>query len=239
MAGLNAAVRASGRTPDRMLTRGEAYVGVLVDDLVLHGVSEPYRMLTARAEHRLVLRADNAGLRLTEKGIAWGCVGAERAGRHRAFAASLSDALARARADGATPAALSAQGIAVNQDGRRRSVLEVLALPGVEPQAVDTAFPWLRDLSPALRPLLEAEALYAPYLRRQEAEMRSLEREERTPIPSGMDFSAVPGLSAEMRQRLSAARPATLGSAGRLPGITPAALAALAVALRRDGARFT
>ncbi len=239
MAGLNAALRASGGAPDRVLTRGEAYVGVLVDDLVLHGVSEPYRMLTARAEHRLVLRADNAGLRLTEKGIAWGCVGADRAARHRAFAAALADALGRARADGATPATLAGQGIAVNQDGRRRSVLEVLALPGVEPPAVDAAFPWLRDLSPALRSQLEAEALYAPYLRRQEAEMRLLEREERTPIPAGLDFAAVPGLSAEMRQRLSAARPATLGSAGRLPGITPAALAALAVALRREGARFT
>ena len=239
MAGLNAAVRASGGAPDRVLTRGEAYVGVLVDDLVLHGVSEPYRMLTARAEYRLVLRADNAGLRLTDKGIGWGCVGPDRAARHRAFAAVLTDALARARADGATPAALAGQGIAVNQDGRRRSVLEVLSLPGVEPHAVDAAFPWLRDLSPALRAQLEAEALYAPYLRRQEAEMRLLEREERTPIPAGLDFAAVPGLSAEMRQRLSAARPATLGSAGRLPGITPAALAALAVALRRDGARFT
>ncbi|MBP0466741.1 tRNA uridine-5-carboxymethylaminomethyl(34) synthesis enzyme MnmG [Roseomonas sp. PWR1] len=239
MAGLNAASRASGTAPDKVLTRGEAYVGVLVDDLVLHGVSEPYRMLTARAEHRLVLRADNAGLRLTEKGIGWGCVGPERAARHRAFATALSDALARARADGATPAALAAQGIAVNQDGRRRSVLEVLALPGIAAAAAEGAFPWLRDVSPSVRAQLEAEALYAPYLRRQDAEMRLLEREERTPIPAALDFAAVPGLSAEMRQRLAAARPATLGSAGRLPGITPAALAALAVALRREGARFT
>lgn len=235
MAGLNAALRASGGVPDRVLTRGEAYTGVLVDDLTLHGVSEPYRMLTARAEHRLVLRADNAGLRLTEKGIAWGCVGPERAARHRAFAAALADALARARADGATPAALAAAGITVNQDGKRRSVLEVLALPDAAPEAVEGVFPWLRDLSPALRTQLEAEALYAPYLRRQEAEMRLLAREERTRIPDSLDFAAVPGLSAEMRQRLAAARPATLGSAGRLPGITPAAIAALAVALRREG----
>jgi tRNA uridine 5-carboxymethylaminomethyl modification enzyme len=239
MAGLNAAARAAGAQPDRMLTRAEAYVGVLVDDLVLHGVSEPYRMLTARAEHRLALRADNAGLRLTEKGIAWGCVGADRAARHRAFAAALTDALARARADGATSGALAAAGIAVNQDGRRRSVLEVLALPGTGAALVEAAFPWLRDLPPALRTQLEAEALYAPYLRRQEAEMRLLEREERATIPNDLDFAAVPGLSTEMRQRLAAARPATLGSAGRLPGITPAAIAALAVALRRDAARFT
>ena len=239
MAGLNAAARAAGGVPDRVLTRGEAYIGVLVDDLVLHGVSEPYRMLTARAEHRLALRADNAGLRLTEAGMGWGCVGPERAARHRAFAAAAADALARARSDGATPAALAAGGIAVNQDGKRRSVLEVLALPGIDTALIDGAFPWLRDLSPALRAQLEAEALYAPYLRRQEAEMRLLEREERTRIPEGLDFTAIPGLSSEMRQRLTAARPATLGSAGRLPGVTPAAIAALAVALRREGARFT
>jgi len=239
MAGLNAAARASGEMADRVLTRGEAYVGVLVDDLVLQGVSEPYRMLTARAEHRLVLRADNAGLRLTETGIAWGCVGPARAVRHRAFAAAVTDAIARARTDTATPSALAAGGIAMNQDGKRRSVLEVLALPGIDPALVDAAFPWLRDLTPALRSQLEAEALYAPYLRRQEAEMRLLEREERLRIPEGLDFAIVPGLSSEMRQRLSAARPATLGSAGRLPGITPAAIAALAVALRREGARFT
>ncbi|GGJ25780.1 tRNA uridine-5-carboxymethylaminomethyl(34) synthesis enzyme MnmG [Neoroseomonas lacus] len=239
MAGLNAAARASGGTANRVLTRGEAYVGVLVDDLVLQGVSEPYRMLTARAEHRLVLRADNAGLRLTETGIAWGCVGPERAARHQAFAAAVTDALARARSDSATPAALATGGIAMNQDGKRRSVLEVLALPGIDPALVDAAFPWLRDLAPALRSQLEAEALYAPYLRRQEAEMRLLEREERMHIPDNLDFTVVPGLSSEMRQRLSAARPATLGSAGRLPGITPAAIAALAVALRREGARST
>ncbi len=239
LAGVNAAQRAAGGAPDRVLTRAEAYAGVLVDDLVLQGVSEPYRMLTARAEHRLVLRADNAGLRLTETGIAWGCVGPERAARHRAFAAALQDALARARADGATPAALAACGIAVNQDGKRRSVLEVLALPGVDAALVDRSFPWLRDLSPALRAQLEAEALYAPYLRRQEAEMRLLEREERTAIPPALDFGSVPGLSAEMRQRLAAAQPATLGSAGRLPGVTPAAIAALAVALRREAVRST
>lgn len=239
MAGINAARRASGGIPDASFTRSEAYIGVLVDDLTLQGVSEPYRMLTARAEHRLSLRADNAGLRLTERGIAWGCVGADRAARHRAFAATVHDALARAIADGATPAALSSLGIAVNQDGRRRSVLEVLALPGVEMGKVEAAFPWLREVPPAIRIQLEAEALYAPYLRRQEAERRLLEREEKAAIAASLDFDAVDGLSAEMRQRLKAARPATLGAAGRVQGVTPAALAALAVHLRRDAQRFT
>jgi len=239
MAGINAARRASGAAPEAVFTRGEAYIGVLVDDLTLQGVSEPYRMLTARAEHRLSLRADNAGLRLTERGIAWGCVGADRAGRHRAFANAVTDALARATADGATPSALSGFGITVNQDGRRRSVLEVLALPGVATERVEAAFPWLRDVAPAIRTQLEAEALYAPYLRRQEAERRLLEREEKAAIAETLDFDAVDGLSVEMRQRLKAARPATLGAAGRIQGVTPAALAALAVHLRRDVQRFT
>ena len=239
MAGINAACRASGASPDATFTRSEAYIGVLVDDLTLQGVSEPYRMLTARAEHRLSLRADNAGLRLTERGIAWGCVGPERAGRHRAFAVAVSAALARAAADGASPAALSGLGFAINQDGRRRSVLEVLALPGVETGLVEAAFPWLRELTPSIRAQLEAEALYAPYLRRQEAERRLLEREERAAIAATLDFDAVDGLSAEMRQRLKAARPSTLGAAGRVQGVTPAALAALAVHLRRDAQRFT
>jgi tRNA uridine 5-carboxymethylaminomethyl modification enzyme len=239
MAGINAARRASGAVPDATLMRSEAYIGVLVDDLTLQGVSEPYRMLTARAEHRLSLRADNAGLRLTERGIAWGCVGPERAARHRAFAAAVSAALARAAMDGASPAALSGFGITVNQDGRRRSVLEVLALPSVGMEKIEAAFAWLRDLGTPIRTQLEAEALYAPYLRRQEAERRLLEREEKATIAATLDFEAVDGLSAEMRQRLKAARPSTLGAAGRVQGVTPAALAALAVHLRRDAQRFT
>jgi tRNA uridine 5-carboxymethylaminomethyl modification enzyme len=239
MAGINAARRASGADPDATLTRSEAYIGVLVDDLTLQGVSEPYRMLTARAEHRLSLRADNAGLRLTERGIAWGCVGSERAARHRAFATAVSAALARAATDGASPAALSGLGITVNQDGRRRSVLEVLALPSVAMEKIETVFPWLRDLGAPICTQLEAEALYAPYLRRQEAERRLLEREEKANIATTLDFDAVDGLSAEMRQRLKAARPSTLGAAGRVQGVTPAALAALAVHLRRDAQRFT
>jgi len=236
MAGLNAAIHAGGGMPDRVLGRADAYIGVLIDDLVLHGVSEPYRMLTARAEHRLSLRADNAGLRLTERGMAWGCVGAERAQRHRAFAIAVADAMARARAEDATPAAAAAAGLPIRQDGRRRTVLEILALPEISIAAAAALFPWLRDLPSDVAVQLEAEALYAPYLRRQDAERRLIEREERLVIPQGLDFSAVPGLSREMQQRLAGTRPATLGSAGRVPGITPAAIAALAMHLRRSAA---
>jgi tRNA uridine 5-carboxymethylaminomethyl modification enzyme len=239
MAGLNAVCRAAGTTPDRVLTRGEAYAGVLVDDLVLQGVTEPYRMLTARSEFRLALRADNAGLRLTEQGIAWGCVGAERARAHRAFAATLQDALARARSEGGSPAWYATGGVPLNQDGRWRSAFESLALPAMTAAAAATLFPWLHDLPPRVRAELETQALYAPYLERQSAQLRVLEREERLRIPATTEFATIPGLSTEMRQRLAAAQPASLGSAGRIPGITPAALAALAVHLRRGEVRFT
>jgi len=233
MAGLNAALRASGTAPDRVLGRAEAYIGVLVDDLVLHGVSEPYRMLTARAEHRLSLRADNAGLRLTDRGLAWGCVDTARAKRHAAFAAAVADALARAGQEDATPAAIIAAGLPIRQDGRRRNALELLALPDITIPAAASVFPWLADLAPDVAAQVEAEALYAPYLRRHEAERRLIAREEQLSIPDALDFGAIPGLSREMQQRLAGARPATLGSAGRVPGVTPAAIAALAMHLRR------
>jgi tRNA uridine 5-carboxymethylaminomethyl modification enzyme len=233
MAGLNAALRASGTAPDRVLGRSEAYIGVLVDDLVLHGVSEPYRMLTARAEHRLSLRADNAGLRLTDRGLAWGCVGPARAKRHAAFAAAVTEALARAGQEDATPAAIIAAGLPIRQDGRRRNALELLALPDITIPAAAAIFPWLADLAPDVAAQVEAEALYAPYLRRHEAERRLIAREEQLSIPDALDFGAIPGLSREMQQRLAGARPATLGSAGRVPGVTPAAIAALAMHLRR------
>jgi tRNA uridine 5-carboxymethylaminomethyl modification enzyme len=237
MAGLNAARRAGGAEPDRVLARADAYIGVLIDDLVLHGVSEPYRMLTARAEHRLSLRADNAGLRLTDRGIGWGCVGRERAQRHAAFAQAVADACERARREDATPGELAAAGLPAPADGRRRTVLEVLGMLEMTAAAAGRVFPWLLDLPAPVLSQLEAESLYAPYLRRQEAERRLIEREDRLAIPDGIDFGSIPGLSREMQQRLAAARPTTLGSATRIAGITPAAVAALAVHLRRDTAR--
>ncbi|MDB5412704.1 MAG: tRNA uridine-5-carboxymethylaminomethyl(34) synthesis enzyme MnmG [Rubritepida sp.] len=238
LAGVNAAHAASGAL-GVTLNRAEAYLGVMVDDLTLHGVTEPYRMLTARSEFRLSLRVDNAGMRLTEKGIAWGCVGPERASAHRRLAAAVANALARARADGATPPAYAAAGASLNQDGRWRSAMDTLALPAMSSQAAETLFPWLRELAPRVRTYLEAEALYGPYLIRQQAERGMLEREEALAIPAEIDFAEIAGLSNEMRARLGRARPATLGGAGRLPGITPAALAALAIHLRRDVSRET
>ena len=239
LAGVNAAHLAGGGKAAAKLNRAEAYLGVMVDDLTLQGVSEPYRMLTARSEYRLSLRADNAGMRLTEKGIAWGCVGTVRAAMHREFATAVGDAMARARAEGATPAAYAAAGVAVNQDGRWRSVMDTLALPAMSATAAEGLFPWLCDLQPRIRQYLEAEALYGPYLIRQEGERALLDREEALAIPAAIDFAEIAGLSNEMRDRLARARPATLGGAGRLPGITPAAIAALAVHLRRSVSRET
>jgi tRNA uridine 5-carboxymethylaminomethyl modification enzyme len=233
MAGLNAAARASGRLPDRVLSRAEAYIGVLIDDLVLQGVSEPYRMLTARAEHRLSLRSDNAGLRLTARGIEWGCVNKERADRHTRFVSAVSRALARAASETASAGAIARAGLAVRQDGRNRSVLELLALPGMTASTASLLFPWLSELPADVATQIEAEALYAPHLRRQDAERRTLAREDSLAVPDNLDFTCVPGLSSEMQQRLNRARPTNLGSAGRVPGITPAAIAALAVHLRR------
>ncbi len=239
LAGVNAAQVAGSGKASASLNRAEAYLGVMVDDLTLQGVSEPYRMLTARSEFRLSLRADNAGMRLTETGLRWGCVGQIRAARHQAFVRDVGDAIARARTDGATPAVYAAAGIPVNQDGRWRSAFEALALPAMTPQGARGLFPWLNDLSPRVHDYLMAEALYEPYLRRQDAERRLVEREEEQRIPSDIDFAGVAGLSREMQDRLRRASPATLGGAGRLPGVTPAAIAALAIHLRRNVSRET
>ena len=232
LAGVNAAHLAGGATESVTLDRSEAYIGVLVDDLTLRGVTEPYRMFTSRSEFRLTLRADNADLRLTRRGVAWGCVGSERARSFAAHEAGVAAGLARAEAEGGKPAALAKQGVTVRADGTWRSVLDLLAIgaPGVA-----DAFPWLRDLPPRVRAHIDAEALYRGYLPRQSAEIRTFRRTETVSL-DGLDYAGIPGLSAELRQRLLATRPASLGAAARLEGMTPAALALLMAQLRRAAA---
>ena len=231
MAGLNAARLAGGSAPV-MLDRSEAYIGVLLDDLTTQGVSEPYRMFTSRAEFRLTLRADNADLRLTACGIEWGCVGGVRTLAFDRYHASVATALDRARTEGANPTVLAKAGIAIRADGKWRSVLELLGHAAVDPEAMMTAFPWLQQVPPRALALVQTEARYAGYLHRQNADIRSFQREEGVSLEN-IDFSEIGGLSTELRSKLTLHTPASLGAASRIQGMTPAALGAIAAHLRK------
>ena len=232
MAGLNAARVARGDAPV-VIGRHEGYIGVMVDDLVSKGVTEPYRMFTSRAEYRLSLRADNADERLTPLGIERGCVGPERAKLFHVKQVRTERTLAWARATSLTPPAAARHGISVNQDGRARTVLDLLALPNVTFDTLTEVWPQIADMPRPLRERLEADALYAGYLDRQAQEIADLIRHEELTIPTDLDFRSLPGLSNEVAEKLSHARPETLGQAGRIEGVTPSALGILLLALRR------
>eukprot|EP01037_Dinobryon_pediforme_P012789 gene12788-12887_t len=227
VAGLNAA-RLAGSADAVTFDRAEAYIGVLIDDLVTQGVSEPYRMFTSRAEYRLSLRADNADLRLTSRGVLLGCVGGHRGRVFGDYRREVNSATEQARLDRLSSSELRQLGVSGKQDGVPRTVFELLGNAAVGGGELAGLRPWLKRLSPRVLDTLVNTALYSGYLPRQEAEIRGFRREEAIALPDAVDFELVGGLSAELREKLVAARPASIGAASRIQGMTPAALATLA-----------
>jgi tRNA uridine 5-carboxymethylaminomethyl modification enzyme len=237
VAGLNAALAAGGADPI-VFDRADGYLGVMIDDLVTRGITEPYRMFTSRAEYRLTLRADNADQRLTDKGIALGCVGQARTERHRDKMAALAAAKALAKSLTMTPNEAARHGLALNRDGHRRSAFELLAYPEIEWDVLHGIWPELSAIDPSIAVHLQIDAKYDVYLKRQTADVDAFRRDEGL-VLTDIDYADVPGLSNEARSKLEAAQPRTVGQAGRLDGLTPAALGILAAYLRREARRKT
>jgi len=235
IAGLNAA-RACGGQEALILDRADAYIGVMIDDLVTLGTSEPYRMFTSRAEYRLLLRADNADQRLTPKGIAAGCVGSIRAEAFAARFAALEQGRALLKGLSASPTQLARAGLEINQDGVIRSAWDLLAYPTLDLARLTQVWPELSSLDPALAEVLESEGTYAGYVERQEADIRAYRREEAMELPADLDYDAIGSLSTEVRTKLKAARPASLAAAARISGVTPAAVTALLGHVKRQAA---
>jgi tRNA uridine 5-carboxymethylaminomethyl modification enzyme len=235
VAGLNAALVAGGGEPI-VFDRADGYLGVMIDDLVTRGVTEPYRMFTSRAEYRLTLRADNADQRLTDKGLALGCVGSARAARHQAKMAALEAAKELSKSLAITPNEAAKHGLSLNRDGNRRSAYELLAYPDIDWPRVSAIWPELSAIDLGVATHVEIDAKYDVYLKRQVADVEAFRRDEGL-VLGDIDYQVVPGLSNEARNRLEAARPRTVGQAGRLDGLTPAAIGILAAYLRREARR--
>ncbi|MBV9261496.1 MAG: tRNA uridine-5-carboxymethylaminomethyl(34) synthesis enzyme MnmG [Pseudolabrys sp.] len=237
VAGLNAAARAGNSAPI-ILDRADAYIGVMVDDLVTRGVSEPYRMFTSRAEYRLALRADNADQRLTGKGIAIGCIGNARRAFHVKKMSALDDASAFAKSVSLTPKEAERHGIAINNDGRRRSAYELLSYADIDVAALAKIWPRFGELAAPIAQQIEIDAKYEVYLSRQAADIEAYRRDESVALPDDFDYAGLPGLSNEARQKLSTHRPRTIGQAGRIDGVTPAALTLLVAHMRRGNRKL-
>jgi len=232
MAGFNAALAASGSKPF-ILDRSQAYIGVMIDDLITKGVTEPYRMFTSRAEYRLLLRADNADQRLTALGEGIGAISSKRS---KAFAnkmETLKKAKTHAETLSKTPNELKKQGLTINQDGVKRNVLDLLAYPNIGLEDLISVWPELEALPHFAREYLETEALYAGYIERQARDIAAFRRDEGLRIPDGFNYGAVGGLSNEVRSKLESVRPATLGQAARIEGVTPGALTAVLAFVRK------
>jgi tRNA uridine 5-carboxymethylaminomethyl modification enzyme len=236
VAGLNAAACAAS-APPILFDRAEGYLGVMIDDLVTRGVSEPYRMFTSRAEYRLTLRADNADQRLTGRGIALGCVGRLRADHYRAKATALDAARMMARALTLTPNEAARSGLALRKDGQRRSAFELLSYPQIGIGDLARIWPAFGELDVKVATQLEIDAKYHVYLSRQAADVESYRRDESLVLNEDLDYASLPGLSNEVRQKLQLHRPRTIGQAGRIDGVTPAALTLLVAHMRRPNGK--
>jgi len=226
MAGLNAARAASG-TESLILDRADAYIGVMIDDLITKGTNEPYRMFTSRAEYRLRLRADNADQRLTSIGLTAGCVSSERERIWRAKEAALGAARALVASAKASPNELAKHGIDVSLNGVSRTAFDLLAMPDVSVDRLAGIWPTLAGMASEISEQLEIDALYAGYLVRQEADVSAYRRDEALPLPESLDYQAIGGLSTEVCEKLRVSQPATLGAASRISGVTPAAIVAI------------
>jgi tRNA uridine 5-carboxymethylaminomethyl modification enzyme len=232
LAGLNAAALAGGGG-GITFDRAEAYLGVMIDDLVTRGVSEPYRMFTSRAEYRLALRADNADQRLTGNGMAIGCVGAERARFHAEKTAALTAARDFATSVSLTPKEAERHGVVLNKDGQRRTAFELLSYPNIAIADLAKIWPQFAALEPKIAEQIEIDAKYAVYLSRQAADIAAYRRDESFALPDDFNYAGLPGLSNEVKQKLIAHKPRTIGHAGKIDGVTPAALTLLAAHVRR------
>ena len=235
IAGLNAALGLGGAPPFK-LDRSEAYIGVLIDDLITRGTNEPYRMFTSRAEYRLTLRADNADQRLTPHGIALGCVSGARAARFATKLVALEQGRRHMEERRMTPSELVRQGFVVNLDGIARSAADLLRLEGANRGRIEAIWPELAAIPPEVFEQIEIDARYAGYLDRQEADIRAFRRDEALTLPADLDYAGIGSLSNEIRSKLDTVRPGTLGAAARIPGVTPAALVALLRHVRRADA---
>jgi tRNA uridine 5-carboxymethylaminomethyl modification enzyme len=232
LAGLNAAALAGGGDAI-VFDRAQAYIGVMVDDLVTRGITEPYRMFTSRAEYRLQLRADNADQRLTAKGMSIGCIGAERSRFHTGKSAALDEARAFAKSVSLTPKEAAKQGLSLNQDGQRRTAFDLLSYPSIAIADLARIWPRFGELAPKIAEQIEIDAKYQVYLSRQAADVAAYRRDESFALPDDLDYDALPGLSNEVRQKLISQKPRTIGHAGKIDGVTPAALTLLVAHVKR------
>lgn len=235
VAGINAALKARGADETFILDRSDAYIGVMIDDLVTLGTSEPYRMFTSRAEYRLSLRADNADLRLTPLGEKLGCICPERKIAFNQKLKCLDEAKTLLNSHSLSPNEAAKHGFSISQDGVRRNGMDLLRYQGISFSDLKKLWPALNEINADIITQLEIEALYSSYLDRQQADILAFKKDETVHVPVNFDYdSPAISLSAEVRSKLKQARPATLGAASRIPGITPAALMALMVAVKCD-----